>query len=183
MRYLKVYAQDRSGNGHANVVKLRFYKKSACGRAVLLNKAIAVDFSRDGKVDHREGDVTNNGIFDACDDALLSRFANTYLKLNWFNDRDASSRYMHVFAKGVYTDGMPDTVFLHMHEGTDEASRKTLVAWSAVCDVDNNGRPDWNIYSDVNRDGVVNDSDLIIVQQLADMFLKFNWYTPGTGFV
>ena len=61
MRYLKVVAQDQTGDGRANTVRLQFYQGTPCNQDELLNEAVAYDLTSDAKVDYSRGDVTNDG--------------------------------------------------------------------------------------------------------------------------
>lgn len=178
MRYLKVIAQDRTGTGRADTVLLEFYQSTPGSGNSLVNSAVAYDFSADGKVDYSRGDVTNDGRESRLDQMLLNSFANAYLKLNWFNAGIASERYMKIFSEDFYNDGTPDTVRLHVQEGAGMSNPHKLVAWNAAYDFDNDGKLEWNIHADINHDGVIDDVDNQWVQQLADLYLKFNWHEP-----
>lgn len=59
MRYLKVTAQDMSGDGHADTVILHFYQQQIGGPDVLVHEIFAVDMSADGKVDLQWADDLN----------------------------------------------------------------------------------------------------------------------------
>ena len=178
MRYLKVVAQDQTGDGRANTVRLQFYQGTPCNQDELLNEAVAYDLTSDAKVDYSRGDVTNDGQENSLDRALLDQFANAYLKINWMN-RGASTRlYMKIFSEDFYKDGTPDTVRLHLHKGPGLLSSDAQVSWSAAYDFDNNGELEWNIHADINCDGVIDEVDKHLVQQLAELYLKFNWHTP-----
>ncbi|KPG77204.1 hypothetical protein [Pseudomonas libanensis] len=178
MRYLKVIAQDQTGDGRANTVRLQFYQRTQCDQNRLVNEVVAYDFTSDGKVDYSRGDVTNNGQENSLDRVLLDRFANIYLKINWVNRGAGTNRYMKIFSEDFYKDGTPDTVRLHLHKGPGFLSPDTQVSWSAAYDFDNNGELEWNIHSDINRDGVIDEVDKHLVQQLAELYLKFNWHAP-----
>jgi hypothetical protein len=176
MRYLQVTAQDRLRNGKADTVFLHFLESHEAGAAAILsNTAFALDINGDGKVDYKMGDVTNNGRENTVDERLLESFANTYLKLNWFNRGAIWQRYLKIYAEEFYADGTPDTVRLHLHEGGPAADKRTLVSWHAAYDLDNDGKLEWNIHHDINQDGVIDRVDDRLVQRLAELFLKFRW--------
>ena len=179
MRYLKVTAHDLVGIGRANLVRLQFYQGSPSETDKLVDEAVAYDFTADGRVDYSRGDVTHDGKENLLDKRALDRFANTYLKLNWFNRERDLTRYMKIFSEDFYKDGTPDTVRLHVHEGEGTPCDKTQVMWNAAYDFDNDGALEWNIHFDINHDGVINDVDQGLVQELADTFLKFNWHAPS----
>lgn len=177
MRYLKVTAQDRTGNGRADSVLLEFYEQvGRPGEDRLMNKAFAVDFDADGKVDYKMGDVTQNGKENSTDQRLLYRFANHYLKLHWFNRGAASSRYLKVIAEDFHDDGAPNVVRLQLHEGRGMASERTLNAWHAAFDSNNDGEIDASVQGDVNHDGLIDKADEKLVRVLAATYLKFRWY-------
>ncbi|RON55248.1 hypothetical protein [Pseudomonas frederiksbergensis] len=88
MRYLKVIAQDRNGQGAADTLQFRFYEDER-----LLRDATAADLKR------------------------LRVFGNTYLKCAWFNVGESEERHLRVFSLNPSGDGTPETVRLHFHEG------------------------------------------------------------------
>ena len=178
MRYLKVYAQDQAGNGRADKVLLEFYQSTPGLQDRLLNQAVAYDFSTDGKVDYSRGDVTNDGRENSLDRMLLGRFATACLTLNGFNQGTATRRYIKIFTESFYKDGTPDAVRLHLYEQEGLINPATLVAWNAAYDFDNDGKLEWNIHFDINQDGVIDAVDQKVVQQLADLYLQFNWHAP-----
>lgn len=180
MRYLKVIAQDRTGDGRADTVLLQFYQSMPGIQDRLVNHAVAYDFLTNGQVDYCRGDVTNDGQENSLDRDLLKRFANAYLKLDWFNRGSTSTRYMKIFSEDFYKDGTPDTVRLHVQEGLGVINPHTLVSWNAAYDFDNDGALEWNIHFDINHDGVIDAVDQHLVQELAELYLKFNWHTSET---
>lgn len=176
MRYLKVIAQDRIGNGRADSVLLQFYEPGCKpGEDVLINKAFALDFDADGKVDYKMGDVTNNGRENSVDQRLLEAFANAYLKLNWFNSGVSWKRYLKIFVEDFARDGSPDTVRLHFHEGVGKATDKTLVYTASAYDRDNDGKLDWLIHFDMDNDGDIDPVDQSLLSLLCETYLKFKW--------
>ena len=88
MRYLKVIAQDRSGQGVADSLQFEFYEDDRLQR-----KATEADRQR------------------------LNAFGNTYLKCAWFNGGDGEERHLRIFSQNPSVDGTPETVRLHFHEG------------------------------------------------------------------
>lgn len=139
---------------------------------------MAYDFSTDGKVDYSRGDVTNNGRENSLDRVLQDRFATACLTLNGFNQGTATRRYIKIFSEDFYKDGTPDAVRLHLYEQEGLINPATLVAWNAAYDFDNDGKLEWNIHFDINQDGVIDAVDQKVVQQLADLYLQFNWHAP-----
>lgn len=178
MRYLKVIAQDRSYSGRPDTVVLQFCATVAGSKEAVINNAYALDINEDGDIDVCLGDVTNNELESTRDHQLLSKFAGAYLKFNWFSSGLASMRYMHIFTEDFYKDGTPDTVRLHLYKGFGPITKKTQVMWSAAYDFDNDGALEWNIHFDVNHDGVIDDIDRTLVQQLAETYLRFKWHEP-----
>lgn len=88
MRYLKVIAQDRSGQGAADTLQFRFYEDER-----LLREATAADLKK------------------------LRVFGKTYLKCAWFNAGESEVRHLRVFSLNPSGDGTPEQVRLHFHEG------------------------------------------------------------------
>src|SRR5450830_1146039 len=138
MRYLKVTAQDRSGNHRADTVLLHFFETTGCdteGR--LVHKAYALDITADGKVDFQAGDVNNDGKDNKRDEKLLRKFADAYLKLNWFNPGISWQRYLKIFVEDDSQDGSPDTVRLHFHKGEGTPRDETIVYTASAYDTNN----------------------------------------------
>ena len=176
MRYLKVIAQDRNGDGRADLVMLEFYQAPGPNmKSVVVNEAVAVDFDADGKVDYKRGDVNHNGKENSIDQRLLEIFANSYLKMNWFNDGEIRDRYMKVFAEDVHSDGTPNVVKLHLHHAEGGVEPASLMSWHSVFDGNNDGVLESVANGDANHDGVIEQIDGVIVQSLANVFLMFRW--------
>ncbi|MFJ7311362.1 hypothetical protein ACIQVE_01060 [Pseudomonas sp. NPDC098747] len=174
MRYLKVTAQDRSANNRADTLLLHFFEENSGAEDTLIHRAYALDITADGKVDFQAGDVNNDGKENIKDERLLKSFANAFVQLNWFNPGATGQRYMKVYAQDFYADGTPDTVRLHLYEGTPMEQR-TLASWHAAYDLDNDSKLEWNIHHDINQDGVIDAVDDRLVATLAETFLKFQW--------
>lgn len=176
MRYLKVIAQDRHGNGRADLVLLEFYQALGPSmEGVLVNEAFAVDFDADGRVDYKKGDVNQNGKENSIDQRLLEIFANSYLKMNWFNDGENGDRYMKIFAEYLHSDGTPNVVKLHLHHANRGREPERLESWHGVFDGNNDGVLECVVNGDANHDGVIEQVDGVIVQSLANVFLMFRW--------
>jgi hypothetical protein len=88
MRYLKVIAQDRSGEGSADTVHFEFYEN-----------------------DRLQRETTD------ADRQRLQSFGKTYLKCAWFNEGEGEERHLRIFSQNPSADGTPETVRLHFHEG------------------------------------------------------------------
>jgi len=88
MRYLKVIAQDRSGQGVADTLQFRFYEDDH-----LLREATAAELKR------------------------LKVFGTTYLKCAWFNAGESEERHLRIFSLNPSADGTPEQVRLHFHQG------------------------------------------------------------------
>lgn len=141
MRFLKVIAQDRSGSGAGDSVRLRFH---------------------DSEQDWREAN--------AREVAQLRSFSSTYLKCAWFNTGDEDVRYLRIFALDPGSDGTPESVRLHFHQG------ETIAYKAAVHDLDNDGRFEVVLCSDVDNDGRANRTDRSRVTTLVKQFLKLGWF-------
>lgn len=121
MRYLKVIAQDRSGQGVADTLQFEFHEEDRLQR-----KATAAERLR------------------------LKSFGNTYLKCTWFNSGEEEARHLRIFSLNPSADCTPESVRLHFHEGPviaykaaahdlDDDGGLELILSS---DVDNDGRAD-----------------------------------------
>lgn len=175
MRYLKITAQDRSGNHRADTLLLHFFEEVKDGEDILIHKAYALDITADGKVDFQAGDVNNDGTENIKDERLLKMFANAYLQLNWFNAGNTSARYLKIFVEDFAQDGSPDTVRLHFHEGQGEPTDNSIVYTASAYDTNNDGKLDWLIHFDVDNDCDIDAVDQKLVSLLSKEYLKFNW--------
>lgn len=121
MRYLKVIAQDRSGQGLADTLQFEFYEEDRLQR-----KATAAERLR------------------------LKSLGNTYLKCAWFNVGEGEERHLRIFSLNPSADGTPESVRLHFHEGpviAYKAAAHDLEGDGGLevilsSDVDNDGRAD-----------------------------------------
>lgn len=118
-RYLKVIAQDSTGQGQADTVLYRFIEN-----------------------EHLQREATD------ADLRRLKSFSSTYLKCAWFNSGDGEERHLRIFSQNPSADGTPETVRLHFHEGsmiTYKAAARDLENDGVFelilsSDVDNDGR-------------------------------------------
>lgn len=121
MRYLKVIAQDSTGQGRADTVLYRFVEHEQLQR-----EANEADLRR------------------------LKVFGKTYLKCAWFNAGDSEERHLRIFSLNPSADGTPETVRLHFHEGPVIAYKAAAhdldndggLEVILSSDVDNDGRSD-----------------------------------------
>ena len=174
MRCLKVIAQDRFDNGRADCVLLEFHEQvGTVAGDRLVNCVFALDFTAEGKVDLKMGDMTNNDKEHAVDQGLLESFANAYLEFNWFNPGASRKQYLKLIAEDLQADGSPDVVRLQLCRESE--SKGIMISWSAAFDRDNDGKLDFSFHGDVNGDGRINKIDKQLVQRLAMIYLKFNW--------
>lgn len=100
----------------------------------------------------------------------LRSFSKTFLKCAWYNLGEGQARYLRIFALNTSADGTPESVRLHFHDG------ETLVYKAAVHDLDNDGRFEVILCSDVDNDGRANRTDRSRVSALAKQFLKLGWF-------
>lgn len=151
MRYLNVTAQDVSGQSKAETVHFQFYE---------------------GEILHREVMVT------AIDTAppLLTKFAKAYLKLAWFNGGNGRARYLQIFAQNASGDGTPEAVRLNFHDEAGPPIGSTIAYKASAVDLDNDGRFELILSSDVDNDGHADRKDRRRVQSLALEFLKLDWH-------
>jgi hypothetical protein len=119
MRYLKVIAQDQSGQGQPDTLHVHFYEDEQLQR-----EATQADLHR------------------------LKRLGTTYLKCAWYNAGESEVRHLRIFSQNPSADGTPETVRLHFHEGAQIAYKAAVHdldndgVYSVVLstDVDNDGR-------------------------------------------
>lgn len=118
-RYLKVIAQDSTGQGQADTVLYRFIENEHLQR-----EATAAELRR------------------------LKVFGKTYLKCAWFNAGEGEDRHLRIFSQNLSADGTPEIVHLHFHEGpviAYKAAAQDLdndggLELILASDVDNDGR-------------------------------------------
>lgn len=177
MHYLKATAQDRSGNGMADTVILHFYERHSTGIDELRHEAIAVDIDADEIVDIQfSGDINFDGKSDVIDHWLLKAFANTFLRLNWFNKGESWWRTLVVMAIQDNAKGPPSGVRLHFLECPSPLNKAVLVYQAAGYDTDHNGILESFTAGDVDRNGVADKHDKALVQSMCINFLAFKWY-------
>ncbi|MBV4479598.1 hypothetical protein [Pseudomonas khavaziana] len=178
MRYLKATAQDRSGNGKADTVFLHFYERGAGGFDELIHEAFAVDMNGDKNVDLQTVvDIDVEGKSMSIDSHLLTLFANTFLKLNWFNGGESWKRTLVVVAAHEYEKRPPNGVKLHFLERRSTVRKPTLAFQAAAYDGYGNGVLEWFTNTDVDKNGVVDEVDKELIRSLCSNFLAFKWYT------
>ena len=120
-RYLKVIAQNSTGQGHADTVLYQFFEHDHLQRV-----AADADLRR------------------------LKIFGKTYLKCAWFNAGESEERHLRIFSQNRSADGSPETVRLHFHEGSLIAYKAAAhdldndggLEVILSSDVDNDGRAD-----------------------------------------
>ncbi|WP_253277063.1 hypothetical protein [Pseudomonas fluorescens] len=119
MRFLKVIAQDRSGKGVADTLRLQFFQDELWLR-----------------------EATDDEVL------RLKTFGTHYFKCRWFNDGEGEERHLRMFSLNPTADGSPDSVRLHFHEGSNIAYKAAVhdldndgAFENVLCtDVDNDGR-------------------------------------------
>lgn len=174
MRYLKIYAQDVLDNDVPDVVYLEFYDDIQT--PALVHRATAFDITDDGKFDWVIADDLNqDGIVDTVDREMALEFAQLFLAFEWFSLDEPFEKYLKVFAQDFDSNGIPDTVRLHFHQGDGVPRDETLVCSAAVYSDGNGQGASVSIHQDVNNDGKVDRQDAELVKQFAALFLKFAW--------
>lgn len=175
MRFLILRAYDIYDNDKPDVVYLDFYDDALSNP--LASEAVLFDINGDGKLDWKlADDINNNGIADALDEAMAWVFAQQYMAFNWCSPKVGGERCLKVFAEDFNTDGIPDTVRLHFHQGVGELSDDTL-AYTAAFYLRGDGSGDGTHVSwDVNNDGKTNSVDVELVGGFCRNFLVFNWH-------
>ena len=179
MRYLKVTAQDMSGNGHADTVILHFYQQQVGCPDVLTYEIFAVDMSADGKVDLSWADDVNPiGRPRVLEKHQLDAFADSFLQLKWFNKRSHWQRTLTMYADHCAKTGKPNAVKLDFHERTALQAKGSLIYKAAAYDGDSDGVLESFTNRDINGDGIADSADKALIRTLCTTFLAFEWYTP-----
>lgn len=181
MRYLKAAAQDRSGNGKADTVFLHFYERGAGGFDELVHEAFAVDMNGDADVDLQTVvDIDVEGKNIVIDRQRLKVFANTFLKLKWFNSGESWKRSLVVVAVHEYEKSPPNGVKLNFLERRSAMRKPTLAYQASAYDGYGNGELEWFSHTDMDKNGVVDQADKELIRSLCSSFLAFAWYTDNT---
>lgn len=172
MRFLKVTAQDRSGNGKADVVHLHFHDGLD-----LVHEAVAIDLSADGLMDFVFScNASEADKHDFKDRSLLKSFSESFLKLNWFNTGDRWEREVHIQARDYHKDGSPNSVTVQFNEDDGSPATPVLIRRAAAYDGDNDGSFDSFTNSDVDNDGKANKADKELLRSIANTFVPLRWY-------
>lgn len=177
MRYLKVTAQDMSGNGRADTVILHFYKQQAGCPDELIHEIFAVDMSADGRVDLQWADDLNP-VTRPCrlEKQRVDTFADCFLKLNWFNRRSHWQRTLTLYVDHYAKTGTPNAVKLEFQERTAPQCKGSLIYKAAAYDGDGDGVLESFTNSDIDRDGIADKADKELIRTLCTTFLGFEWY-------
>ncbi|MFL1547692.1 MULTISPECIES: hypothetical protein [Pseudomonas] len=172
MRYLKATAQDRSGNGKADMVVLQIFEQAPNEPDEMIHEAVAIDITADGAADILlPGDINRDGCKSAEDKTLLKRFTDTYLTLNWFNCGDTWARYMTIRVMHTAKNGAPNAIQLSFYECSASRGKRTLVYTASGYDGDSDGVLESFTNSDVDRNGIADHSDKAAIKALCNVFL------------
>lgn len=181
MRYLKVTAQDRSGNSRADTVFLHFYERGVGGFDELVHEAFAVDMNGDANVDLQTVvDIDVDGQSTVIDSHSIKAFVNTFLKLNWFNSGESWKRTLLVVAVHEYEKRPPNGVQLNFLDRRSSVRKPTLAYQASAFDGYGNGVLEWFTHTDVDKNGVVDQADKELIRALCSSFLAFKWYKDNT---
>ncbi|MGU3306244.1 hypothetical protein ACLBW8_08245 [Pseudomonas sp. M5A4_2d] len=177
MRYLKAFAQDRSGNGKADTVLMHFYERSSNQPDDLIHEAVAVDMNADGITDFQfSGGNNDDSNSTVADTLLLKAFAGTFLKLCWFNKGEHSQRVLVLKVAHYTPAGAPNAVELGFFDRVSPVRKPTLIFQAAGYDGDGNGVLESFTRTDVNKDGIANNADKELIRSMCTVFLAFKWY-------
>ncbi|WP_256578711.1 hypothetical protein [Pseudomonas sp. NS1(2017)] len=181
MRYLKAIAQDRSGNGVADTILLHFYERSSNKPDELIHEAVAVDINADGVTDFQfVADTNAAGMGNVADKLLLKAFAQTFLKLRWFNTGENSKRVLVLVATQYSPEGVPNAVEMGFFDRLSPVRKPTLTFRAAGYDGDGNGVLESFTPTDVNNDGIANTADKELIRSMCNSFLAFKWYDEAS---
>lgn len=182
MRYLKAIAQDRSGNGVADTILLHFYERSSNKPDELIHEAVAVDINADGVMDFQfTGDTKGDGIANVADKLLLKTFAETFLKVHWFNAGEHSQRVLVLVATHYSPEGVPNAVELGFFDRLSPRQKPTLIFQAAGYDGNGKGALDSFTRTDVNSDGIADNADKELIRSIGNSFLAFKWYDEASS--
>ncbi|AZE75508.1 hypothetical protein C4K00_5327 [Pseudomonas synxantha] len=175
MRYLKVTAQDRSGNELADTAKLYFFQRDPGLPDELVHEALAFDATADGAVDYQKtGDVDFSGASSLHDRRLLQAFANQALKLSWFNAGETAGRSVDLYVSRYDKSGQAVEVRSDFYQRSSTGGKDKLMYSTTACDQDGNGslEPSGQDASFELFDTL----DHQTIHALSQLFLKFNWH-------
>ncbi|WP_395610130.1 hypothetical protein [Pseudomonas sp. B22129] len=179
MRYLKATAQGRSCHGRADTVTLQFFQHHADCPDEMIHAFISEDTTADGEVDFlRPGDLDPDAHLEApdLDKRQLGAFANSFLKLNWFNSAVHSQRSLVLYVDHFGKTGRPNAVKLDFFESSAPGGKASLIYKAAAYDGDRDGVLESFTNSDVDRNGVANSTDKELIRSLCTAFLALAWY-------
>lgn len=176
MRYLKATAQDRSGNGKADMVVLQIFEQAPNEPDEMIHEAAAIDITADGSADILlPADINGDGRRTARDKLLLKTFTDTYLKLNWFNCGETWRRYMTMRVVHTAKSGAPNAIKLSFYEACTRQRKHSLVYTASGYDGDSDGVLESFTNSDLDRDGIADNRDKAAIKALCNVFLALDW--------
>lgn len=175
MRYLKATAQDLCGNGRADAVILHFYQQQPGAPDVLIYETVGLDMTVDGKVDLQLAGEPLPSSLDV-DKPQLASFADSFLKLNWFNSARQWQRTLIMYVDHFGKTGRPNAVKLDFHEPGASGAGAALIYKVAAYDGDSDGVLESFTNSDVDRNGAADKADKELIRSLCTTFLALNWY-------
>ncbi|MBD8089471.1 hypothetical protein IFT48_05705 [Pseudomonas fluorescens] len=179
MRYLKTIAQSKSCHGPADTVVLQFYQHHADCPDEMIYEFIGVDTTADGEVNFLQlGDLNPHAHLEALDLDIrkLGAFANSCLKLNWFNAEGQSQRSLVLYVDHFGKTKRPNAVKLDFFEISASGGKTSLIYTAAAYDGDSDGVLESFTNSDIDRSGVANKADKELTRSLCTAFLALAWY-------
>lgn len=175
MRYLKATAQSKDCKGPADTVILQFYQHHADCPDEMTHEFIGVGTTADGKIDDlRLGAVEAEAL--DLDKRQLEAFANSFLKLNWFNAGSHRQRALTFYVDHYARSGQPNAVKLDFHESKAAGGKASLVYKAAAYDGDSDGVLESFTNSDVDGNGVADKADKELIRSLCTAFLALAWH-------
>lgn len=179
MRYLKAIAQDRSGNGKADMIVLQLFQQQPNEPDELIHEAVAIDITTDGVADILlPGDINFDGAKSVDDKTLLKAFADTFLKLSWFNSGDTWRRYLTMQVVHLARNGRPNAIKLGFYQSSPQGNH-TLVYKASGYDGDGDGVLESFTNSEIDGNGVADHHDKIAIKALCNAFLAMDWHQPA----
>lgn len=171
MHYLKAIAQDLHGNGHADTVILHFYQQRPGRPDELIHDIVGQEMTLDAKW----GGHSKAGSLDL-DKRRIATFADSFLKLNWFNPASHWQRTFVIYVDDFSEAGRPDSVRLEFRESKASGGKALLLSNALDYDVDSDSVLETaTTTSDIDGNGVADNADKELVRSLCKAFLGLNW--------
>lgn len=175
MRYLKIVVKDQSLNAQADTVNLFFIERNPSLPDELVRSATAVDVTADGLVDYQvTADINGSGVSDEQDRALLKKFANNVLKVNWLSRPSSRFRSINMYVSRFDTATKPAEVRLDFYQNEKPMNGKDTLMFSfTASETVRKGHVELD--EEVICFDEFDTSDRKALQHMISLYLEFNW--------